>query len=239
MKNPETVSSTAKNEKILTSNINPRCLEITSFFLDSTKSSICFKYNYQYWLDNGVLKEITQDEFFNFLTFRILDLNYSADTIKEMKILIQNNLELNYLTNFNKTNFRIFQYLRFRGNLDMELVKNILTLEKANLIDDLFFDPEGISAIGKIDSNSNLLTDAYEIILPNRRTLNKITDIWIPSQYISNEILIIDQKYGYNINILKKALDILNYCANSYLINDGILLLVKVDIIIAIAPKEI
>lgn len=216
--------------------VNPRLINVNSF-LAKDGLTIYFKRDNKFWKDCSNLTEISRDFFYNELRKILNEINLYFESLNEAIAKLKKDLELNYLKELTRNEFRIFKFLRDNGRYDNNLVQIIIGKRKITKFSDMILTPDRVAAIGLINDLENILLDFIQLNFKIKSFTQSYNSLWIPKEAQAIKILELNNVEGYNFFILNNALKHLNYCSCMYLDSNAILYLKKVELVIAIAPK--
>lgn len=233
-----------KQELIEKSNIikskilaNPRLLNVNSFLAEDGLNRF-FKREFKFWKDCQFLIEIKSEAYYYELKSRLKEIDLFYPSLKESITILRKKLEINYLNNLTKAEFRIFKFLRENGRYENNLVHLILSNRNITKFSEMLLTQDKVAAIGLIDNLESNLSSFIQLNLNLRsRSQQANNHLWKPKDTQAKEILDRNNVDGYNFSILNNALKHLNYCSCVLLDCNAILYLKKVNLVIALAPK--
>jgi hypothetical protein len=209
---------------------NIRSFQLTENGLET----IYFRLNYRYWKDNGDLTLISQEQFLKALNKRI---QINNDSQGDATGLHLSNIELDYLNDFTRTQFRIYRFLRSFGRTEKNIAK-IITTMKTEPENRLQKSHDGSCGISYLSFVRNMITNSIEVRLPRKTELYSYPkDYWTPREKKALKILEEHNRVGYNLINLKKALTVFSYCAIGYVSITTHLLLKKTNLIIILGSR--
>ncbi|MGC9779566.1 MAG: hypothetical protein HZR80_10025 [Candidatus Heimdallarchaeota archaeon] len=216
---------------------NPRLLNIDSF-LSNDGLTRFFKREFKFWKDYDNLIEIIGKDFYYELKKKITNSQILCSSLNEYITILRNILEINYLKEITKNEFRIFKFLRDNGRTEINLDQIIISNRNITKFSDMLLTQDRVAAIGIISNLENKLINFVQLDI-NFRTLFKKFEsfLWTPNDKLVMNILEKNNVEGYNFMILKNAVKHLNYSSCAIIDYNAILYLKKVDLVIAIAPK--
>ncbi|MBD3192743.1 MAG: hypothetical protein GF308_19040 [Candidatus Heimdallarchaeota archaeon] len=215
-------------------------LSINSFqLLEQKEEVIYFQRNYLYWRDAGELELISKGKFFRALQEKlrreVTPNDLSSHELASRKL--RQKIELDYLSDFTPSQFRMFKFLRFFGYAEKDLIENIRSI-KQPLAKKLLTTADGSCGITYLSYLSHMFEDAVEVRLPRTISLLSFSeDYWFPGEKKAKKILEENHRVGYNFANLKKALRIFNYCAVGYVSQTTHLLLKNYDLVILLGSR--
>jgi len=207
--------------------------------LNSFKSNIeeiYFTRNGKYWRDSGILEEISKDIYKkNFIDTLLINLFKFGLEKNNLKEAIEE-MELNYTKELDSIDFKIFRILRELGYSDMNLQDEIKRKGNANDIKDMISIPNRTVLVAKSDILVAKTHKMIQVKLPTKISLSKRNEIWKPAERFACLVLHNRGISGYCLSIMKSILDILKYIAIGFIDENAVLYIVKLDLIVMIAP---